>query len=72
MMEAPATEEEERPMDFVEDVAERSTFFLCNNRLHSGERVQLNNDARDVHLMSEDDAIFQGNGFNCIRRVVGW
>lgn len=25
---------------------------------------------RDVHLMSKNDVIFQGNGFNRIRRVV--
>ena len=45
MMEALATKIEERALDSVEDVAKRSTCFLCNNRLHSREGVRLNNDA---------------------------
>ena len=72
MMEAPIAEIEKRVMDSAKDVAESSTCFLRINRLHSGEGVQFNNDVGDVHLMSKNDAIFQGNRFNCIRRVMGW
>ena len=46
-------------MDSIEYVAKRSTNFLCTNRLHSGKGVRLKYDAGDIHLMGQNDAIFQ-------------
>ena len=44
MMEAPAAEGEKRAMDSAEDVTERSSCFLCINRLHHREGVRFKND----------------------------
>ena len=51
MMEAPATELEERAMDSTKNMAKGSAYFLCNNLLHSGEGVWLNDNTGDIHLM---------------------
>ncbi|XP_065629878.1 protein DETOXIFICATION 22-like [Quercus suber] len=44
MMEAPTAKGEKRAMDSTEDVTERSSYFLCINRLHHREGVRLKND----------------------------
>ena len=70
MMETPTTKIKERTMDSIEYVSKRSVGFLCTNRLHSGEGVQLKQDTGDIHLVSQNDAIFQGDGFCCVGGVV--
>lgn len=72
MMQASATKLKERAMDSTEYVAKKSACFLCTNRLHSREGVRLKHDSKDIHLMGQNDAIFQGNGFDCIRGVICW
>ena len=70
MLEAPSTKLKERAIDSTENVSKRTVIFLCINRLHSGEGVQLKYDTGDIHLMGQNDAIFQGDGFSCFRGVM--
>ena len=34
------------------------------------ERVQLKHDKGDIHLMGQNDAIFQGDGFSSVKGVM--
>lgn len=70
MMEALGTKLKEKAMDSTEYVANRSACFLCTNGLHNGEGVRLKHDPKDIHLMGQNDAIFQGNDFECVKGVI--
>ena len=69
MMEALATEIKERALDFAEDWSRGPPVFFAIIDC-TVEREFDSIMTRDVHLMSKNDVIFQGNGFNRIRRVV--